>query len=140
MAKKMSEGADESKQGKLKVWFINGAILAVFVIFLLSIRWGPRSPCAWFERNEYERRFYVRLYPYGGETKSYRVPALIKAYKEGGGEESRRFYTIAYAVMPNGGTVTFDYQDESLQIDQRVKLTDTGNREWAVELTCEPAD
>ena len=45
---------------------VGGIILLVIVI----PKWGYRSPCAWFQRHDYERRFYVFLYPQAGETKA----------------------------------------------------------------------
>jgi hypothetical protein len=92
------------------------------------------------ERHDYERRFYVFLYPQAGETKAYRVPALIEATATLHYEDLERHYRLAYAIMPNGGAIVFEDWDTSLIPYERIKLIDKQGREWAAELTCDPAD
>jgi hypothetical protein len=59
------------------------------------------------ERHDYERRFYVFLYPQAGETKAYRLPALIEATATLHYEDLERHYRLAYAIMSNGGAIVF---------------------------------
>jgi hypothetical protein len=143
----MTDNPDNNKSEltagqKLKINLIVGGAVAALAIWIFVVpRWGYRSPCAWLERDEYERQFYVYLFPDGGETNPYRVPARIRAHKTEVGDEVERFYKILYAVMPNGGTIAFDEgANDSMWPGRRIYLTDEQGREWAAELTCDPAD
>ena len=126
---------------KLYIALIMAGVGAAIAIFPLSTRWGYRSPCAWLQRNEYQRQFYVYLFPIGGDTNAYRVPARIRAHTYANGEYQEHFYAILYAVMQNGGTIDFNTGgNKSLQPGRRVELTDKQGRKWLVELTCDPAE
>jgi len=87
--------------------------------------------------------FYVNLFPDGQKVKSYRVPAHIRALvgsKTDNSDQSYscREYLIEFAVMPNGGKVTFD-SIESLELGKAVTLFDDNEKHWRVELTDQPA-
>jgi hypothetical protein len=57
------------------------------------------------------------------------------------GEDKERVYAISYTVIPNGGTINFDVgANDSLWPGRRVDLLDKQGREWAAELTCDPAE
>jgi len=131
-----------------------------FASFLISClvaysvnNYGVCVPGHFFERNEYKKMIYVRLYPYDGDVKSYKVPAMIHAnFVECGDEgEECRDYQIEYAVMPNGGKIVFYNPNDTMKIyngfdpengltiNEKVSLFDLKEREWGVELTSELA-
>jgi hypothetical protein len=89
---------DPTAGEKLKVNLIVGGVIAAVVLLLIVVpKWGYRSPCAWLGRKEYERQFFVYLFPNRGETKAYRVPARIWAYVTESGDDVERVYAILYA-------------------------------------------
>jgi hypothetical protein len=105
--------------------------------------WGTKIPGSFLERDDYQGMFYVNLFPDAQKVKSYRVPALIQATIESANEQddrtfSWREYRIDYAIMPNGGKITFYYADKCLELGKIVTLFDDNKGYWGVELTDRP--
>lgn len=133
-------GINPAWERKAKAGIMLGAfILCLGLIIVVVPTWGERVPGSLFERDNYTRMIYVRMYPGDSEAKSYTVPALITAYQDGDGYSSYHVYSIDYAVMPNGGKIVFGDGGESLKLHKRVHLYDEKEREWEVELTDNPA-
>jgi len=122
-----------------RVFFLIAFALAIGLV-LTSYYWGTKTPGSFFERGHYQGMFYVNLFPDGLKVKSYRVPAMIScnvgsdAYDDS--YYSWREYRIEFAVMPNGGTVTFN--DNILELGRIVTMYDENGRYWGVELTDRP--
>lgn len=135
------DGRTSDMPNKVFMWL--SIALAVGLMFGPSY-WGSKIPGSFFERADYEGMFYVNLFPNGQKVKSYRVPALIRASVESDTDYddqsySWREYRIDFAIMPNGGKVTFNDADEYLELDKTVTLLDDKERYWGVELTDQPA-
>jgi hypothetical protein len=123
----------------------NKAFMWVAVIFALGMvfgtpYWGTKKPGSFFERAAYQGMFYVYLYPNGQKVKSYRVPAMVTSRVESdedqdGRSYSWREYRIEFALMPNGGRITFYDSDVLLELDQVVTMYDDHERLWGVQLT-----
>lgn len=124
-----------------RIFFIISIIVTLSLIVGTEY-WGAKVPGSFFERTEYENYLYIRLYPHTQEVKSYKVKAKIEATfidmsdGEGGSEEERVYY-INYAIMPNGGKITFYDNDESLKVNEIVEIYDDNRRKWGIELTNE---
>jgi hypothetical protein len=123
----------------------NKVFMWVAVVFALGMifgtpYWGTTKPGSFFERAEYQGMFYVLLYPNGQKVKSYRVPALVTSRVESQVDQDERSYSwreyrIEFAVMPNGGKITFYDSDELLELDGLVTMHDDQERYWGVQLT-----
>ncbi len=128
-----------SNRNRIIVWIC--IVLSLAFIFIMSF-WGMKRPGVIFERGEYKGLFYVYLYPNDQRVKSFRVDAMIysfiNSHDEGDGRSSsERRYGIEYALMPNGGKVTFNNSGdfENLRLDKIVRVRDDVGRWWGVQLT-----
>jgi len=129
----------------------NRAFMWTTLVFAIGLifgtpYFGTKVPGSFFERDEYREMFYVNLFPDEQRVKSYRVPASILVYLEGGYDYDNdpvywRAYKIQFAIMPNGGKVTFGFSDDyvPLELGSTVTVYDDDERPWGVELTDKPA-
>jgi hypothetical protein len=131
------DGSVSDMPNKVYLWI---SIAMALGFMFLTPHWGSRIPGSFFERADYQGMFYVNLFPNGQKVKSYRVPALIRASVESDTDYDDRSYSwreyrMQFAVMPNGGRITFYHADEYLQLGKIVTLFDDNESYWGVELT-----
>lgn len=141
--RKENAGAISDKAGRIF------ALLAmVFAVSLMEVinHFGTKIPGSYFERHrDYEGMFYINLFPDGQKVKSYRVPAMVTASDDvvGTGMDGDheiydvygRVYKIQFAIMPNGGKVSFNDPYEALELGKMVTMFDADKRYWGIELT-----
>lgn len=135
------DGTASDMPNKIFLWI--SIALALGLMFGMPY-WGTKIPGSFFERADYQGMFYVNLFPDVQKVKSYRVPALIRATVESDTDQDDRSYSwreyrIDFAIMPNGGKITFYDADEYLELGRTVTLYDDNERYWGVELTDRPA-
>lgn len=125
----------------LAIWMIGSSVVS---------HYGTKIPGSSFERDNYEELFYVNLFPDGQKVKSYRVPAMVSAsyeasssYTDGNGDAQDVFehvYRIQFAILPNGGKVSFNDPYEALELGKIVTMFDVDKRYWGIELTNRSVD
>lgn len=134
------DGTASDMPNKVYLWL--SIALALGMMFGTP-HFGIKIPGSFFECADYQGMFYVNLFPDAQKVKSYRVPALIRASTESDTDHDDRSYSwreyrIDFAIMPNGGKVTFHDADKCLELGKTVTLFDDNERHWGVELTDRP--
>lgn len=118
------------------------SVILIIGLFFGVRNFGSKIPGSFFERSTYQGKFYVYLYPDTQRTKSYRVPALIRAGSETSGTEddssSRRVYYIETVFMPNGGVIDFrESYERRVWLETVDDVVDNHRRVWGAQLTKE---
>lgn len=114
--------------------------LVAFFFFSILIDYGGvgyKIPGSEFETTqEYEREFYVNIFPDRSKGTNYRVPALIHAMND----EGFKIYTIEEATLPSGRTLNFGYTGEDiLELNEKEYVIADDGSGWYIELTDKPA-
>jgi hypothetical protein len=109
-------------------------VFAAFAAFIGDKFVSQERPGHFWEKAEYEREFYVNVFPEGAASKNYRLPGMVQASTEEDYDSAWRVYRLEYVRWPNGGRTFFD-SDESLELGKKVSLSDDTGRGWEVELT-----
>lgn len=115
-----------SKNTKYILIFV-GICSSIFLLTEIGI--GDTTIGSIFEKKSYVENYYVNLFPENAESKNYKVEAEIE--KQGQG------YYIVKAYFPHSGYITFENYgyDESLVLNNKVRITDDKGKIWAIELT-----
>lgn len=122
----------------VKTVLICGTIYYVMGLFVQTTTLGSL-----FEKEEYKAYYYVNMFPSEYVAKNYRVKAeIIATWDEWSDGERQRAYRIEKAFMPNGGIISFEnnaYDNDPLEIGEKININDDKGREWYIMLTAEKA-
>ncbi len=146
--KSFSNNEDRKIKILLKIVFIVGIIGITFDIIRVS-PYGSKTIGSFIEKKEYTQFYYVNMFAENQESKNYRVKAEINARIDeeestnNDGDtttQSIRHYYIEKAYFSNGGYITFTNNDEPLEINKKVSITDDDENYWKIELTSKKAE
>ena len=133
------------------------ALFAIIVFFGLLFGvpyWGNKIPGSVFERKDYEGLYHAILYKNRDRSLPKKAVVLIESRVDssyGYGEEedtifSDRRYRLKRLYLPEGGSVTFDYNDDSfLELDKVTNIlkhnsSDDSWSQWGIMLLNIPAN
>lgn len=130
---KVADSLEEIKKKEKSIRIGTWIVLAVGLFHLIGpLLISKPEIGAYFEMLEYKAQYYVHAYPgYYEEVKSYRLPADIWKFKDGGG---RTGYWVGKVYFPNGGYADFEYDDAAI-VGEKVGMLDSSGEHWYIELT-----
>ena len=113
-------------------------ILIGLVHVILSYTAETEAIGAFYEKDEYEREYYVNLFAESSASACQQVPGMIWVYTADYSDEEttrlERFYHLEYVRFPNGNRLEFDPMD-SLELNEKIWVSDVNGRIWKAQLT-----
>lgn len=86
-----------------------------------------------FEKSNYEEKYFVNVFESDKTSKNYRLPADIR--------RSEKTYYVLKVYWPNGGNISFVDEDgytlnePRIYINRKTRVLDRHDKDWIIELT-----
>lgn len=128
-----------SNISKVDIIFLVICFTCLLLSIIPSTSLGSTTIGSLFEKEEYEEKYYVYMYPEKSQSENYKLEADIISKMTSRGDDNERGYFIEKVYFPNGGYITF-YNSigwESLRIGEKIRTLDDKEKYWDIELTKE---